>query len=782
MTTWKRALSALAASALVLPLLASSASAAPGDTPIPALQGIDVFCTNPTAAQFSDVVAGGDANADELALAIRCLATAGIAQGFTNGTYGPQQPVTRGQMASFIARMVDAASRRERTAGSVRELPAPAAGNPFAGDVASNDFRLNDIKRLSQARIVTGNPGTATQPQGIGADKYGPELPVTRSQMASFLNRAVAYVTGGDPARAGTTGNGFAAPTAEYYVDAQQATHAANVNGITSAGISNGVGGKRYDGLAGVSRQQMARFIARTLSDLYDQDRVFTLLEALTSTIAASGRTDSNRNTGSGTGSTRVLEFTGLTPNTDYRLTLVRCGNVSRGSNDVVTFTRNADGTVNAGAPTTRILGVGRGQSGDDAPAGTTNTLVINSQSGTAFSVLIGEATAPECVVAVLTFNGGAGRSLDQGGTNPALELDSAGRPTEPLGITGRTTFGNPPPSGTATVTTSASTVRGGEPVVGEVTADQPITGVTVAGDCVDGGAVADTDAAQPGVQFSVPTDEFAAQGDCDLTFTTTFQNGTSDEDVVTVTVDSEGPFFQRVESASGLATIVVFFDEPVDCATVDADGSDFALTTFEGDAEVPVDVVSAACDGDGAVTLTAERPFEDGEFFLLERVAGTVVADPAGNEQFDDDITFFTVGAPLIEETSATEGGGQDGVVDAGDSLSLLFSEPVRFDNSDVPTIVFVVDEDGDSTEIQCAAAGTLVPADRTEAQCALSADGTRLTLVLTEDAVVSRSEGTDGVLRFPLEIFDVSNVVDADFNFVDVVNSPDTLIEVSA
>jgi hypothetical protein len=787
-----RALSAVAAAALVLPLIGSPARAAPGDSPIPAPQSIGTFCANPTAGGFSDVLSGGDANADELALAIRCLATADVAQGFPNGTYGPQAPVTRGQMASFIARLVDAASERERTPASIRELPAPAAGNPFPGDVAANDFRLNDIKRLAQARIVTGNPGTATQPQGIGADRYGPELPVTRSQMASFLNRAVAYMTGGDPARAGTAGNGFAAPTAEYYVDPQQQTHLLNIRGITVAGISNGVGGQRYDGPASVSRQQMARFIARTIADLYDQDRVFSLLETLTDQVTAEGRGEATRSTGSGDGSSRFLEFTGLTPRTDYRVTLVRCDSVTRSGSDQVTFTRGADGTLDAGAPTARILGVGRGESGDAAPAGTTNTLVISSESDTGFSILIGESTAPECVIAVLHLDGAAGRAAGQGGTNPALELDSAGRPTEPFGITGRTTFTaaavppssspsqtvspgpsesvspSPSPSPSETVspspspgetvspspseTVSPSPTQSPAPVAGQqavaldprvapgdtaaasvtsTTAGVDVASVTVSGACVEPGQTfLDEDPAVDGLQISIDILTSAAEGsDCVLTFQTRFDNGTTDSDTRTTRVATQG--------VAG-----------VEIATSTAPGES-EMATVTGNVPIQSVTVTGSCLQDGSKTFAEDADADAPGFQLAVQVDGDaengmcrLVFDTLfTNGTVDDTQRFIDVDAPLrirdafVATDLATDSNGSDGALgtaSTGDVLQLTFDQAVATSSA---TTLSVTDDDGAANVIDCGADVVRFD-DVAAADCVLSEDGTVLTVQLLEDA----------------------------------------------
>lgn len=473
MNSVKRALTALAAGAIALPLLASPAAAAPGDTAIPPAQDIRTFCTNAFESQFTDLPPAGDNNANELRLAVNCLASATTTTAGNNDTdviargnpgtptqpqgigadkYGPLLNVTRGQMSSFIARLIDASSVRERADGNIRELPAPAAGNPFPGDVPANYTHLNNIKRLSQAGIVNGNPGTAQQPNGIGADKFGPDLPVTRAQMASFINRAVAYATSNTaPANiARDSGNtiGFTANNAEYYVDPPQQVHERNIKGITLAGISQGVGGDRYDSLANVTRQQMARFLSRTLSRLFgDADpfanRIFSVLESYTANVTNDSRDDEDADAGEG----RNIGFEGLNPATVYRVTLVTCENVDQIANDLVRFTVAAGGFADTGNPDSRIVGIGRGQS-VDAITPAASTTVTGSAS---FSVRIeNPSDSEECVVAVIYVDGASGKSLSQGGDSSRLEVDSNGFPREFFGISGETQFNEegtePPP------------------------------------------------------------------------------------------------------------------------------------------------------------------------------------------------------------------------------------------------------------------------------------------------------------------------------------------------
>jgi glucose/arabinose dehydrogenase len=90
----------------------------------------------------------------------------GIAFGFTDGTYRPNDDVTRGQMASFLQRALD--------------LPVPDEPPIPLTDIAGTTHD-DAITAIAQAGITLGYPdGT-----------YRPNDDVTRGQMASFLARAL---------------------------------------------------------------------------------------------------------------------------------------------------------------------------------------------------------------------------------------------------------------------------------------------------------------------------------------------------------------------------------------------------------------------------------------------------------------------------------------------------------------------------------------------------------------------------------------------------------------
>jgi hypothetical protein len=116
----------------------------------------------PGTATFSDVPSTHTHRA-----AIAALATAGITAGFTDGTFRPDEPVARGQMASFLAAAID--------------LDAPVLTQAPFSDVGLDHPHGGAIAAVLQAGIASGfEDGT-----------FRPEQGVTRAQMATFLARAL---------------------------------------------------------------------------------------------------------------------------------------------------------------------------------------------------------------------------------------------------------------------------------------------------------------------------------------------------------------------------------------------------------------------------------------------------------------------------------------------------------------------------------------------------------------------------------------------------------------
>lgn len=154
------------------------------------------------------------------------IADVGITRGCNppvNDRFCPDRPVTRAEMASFLQRALD--------------LP-PADTNPFVDTAGSVHER--DIASIAAARITRGcNP-----PDN---DRFCPDDPVTRAQMASFLQRA------------------FDVPRTSTVYFTVGGVHNEDINAISRAGITAGCNrlGTRYCADQVVPREQMASFLAR---------------------------------------------------------------------------------------------------------------------------------------------------------------------------------------------------------------------------------------------------------------------------------------------------------------------------------------------------------------------------------------------------------------------------------------------------------------------------------------------------------------------------------------
>ena len=172
----------------------------------------------------------GDITGHQFANEILWLAEEGITRGCAAHSYCPTNPVTRAQMASFLARALDLEAPRQR------------AG---FGDVDPTSAHAANIEALYAAHITTG----CTQDPLA----YCPSNPVTRAQMATFLARALDLEAPAQPA-------GF------DDVDPSSA-HAANIEALYAAHITTGC---TQDPLAycpsrPVTRAQMAAFLHRAL-------------------------------------------------------------------------------------------------------------------------------------------------------------------------------------------------------------------------------------------------------------------------------------------------------------------------------------------------------------------------------------------------------------------------------------------------------------------------------------------------------------------------------------
>ena len=159
--------------------------------------------------------------------AIVAIVEEGVASGYTDGRFGPADPVTRGQMATFLARALD--------------LP-PATDESFP-DINGHTHEAS-IRALA-ASGITG---------GFADGTFRPNATVIRGQMATFLTRGFEL----DP------------DDTVRFTDIRDTTHEDGINAVAGAGIAGGFLDGTFQPGEPVTRGQMATFLARSL-DLVDR-------------------------------------------------------------------------------------------------------------------------------------------------------------------------------------------------------------------------------------------------------------------------------------------------------------------------------------------------------------------------------------------------------------------------------------------------------------------------------------------------------------------------------
>lgn len=201
-------------------------SAAAEDPPV--ARSIDTACPGSVpAGAFSDVPSDSPHRR-----ATDCVAWRGIAGGTGGGRFSPSGTVTRGQVASFVARMITAAD------GALPSSPPDA----FSDDNGSvHELAINQLAAIG---VAQGLPGT----QG-----YAPQRPVDRAQVAAFLVRALIHLE-----------LTFSNDPPDYFTDDNGLVHELAINRLAMNGIVTGSGG-RYQPSASTRRDQMASFLARAL-------------------------------------------------------------------------------------------------------------------------------------------------------------------------------------------------------------------------------------------------------------------------------------------------------------------------------------------------------------------------------------------------------------------------------------------------------------------------------------------------------------------------------------
>ena len=147
-----------------------------------------------------------------------------ITTGCGDGKFCPTAYVTRGQMATFLA----------------RALKLPAATTDYFDDDNSSPHEA-DINKIAEAGITTGcNP-----------DRFCPGKVVNRGQMATFLDRALELPS----------------TSKDFFTDDEDSAHEAAINRVAAAKITTGCAGTRYCPMGPVTREAMAAFLYRGIAE-----------------------------------------------------------------------------------------------------------------------------------------------------------------------------------------------------------------------------------------------------------------------------------------------------------------------------------------------------------------------------------------------------------------------------------------------------------------------------------------------------------------------------------
>lgn len=154
--------------------------------------------------------------------AIEAIAAAGITRGCTPTAdhFCPDSPVTRAQMAAFLAR--------------ARSLPA--ATQDYFDDDTGSIFE-DAINRLAEAGIT----------RGCAAASFCPDALVNRAEMAAFLRRAYQLT----------------ASSVDHFDDDDGSPFEPDIDALAAAGITRGCDARRFCPYGAVRRDEMASFLAR---------------------------------------------------------------------------------------------------------------------------------------------------------------------------------------------------------------------------------------------------------------------------------------------------------------------------------------------------------------------------------------------------------------------------------------------------------------------------------------------------------------------------------------
>jgi PKD repeat protein len=173
---------------------------------------------------------------------ILSCATANVVQGYSDNSYKPADPVTRAQMAAYIARAL---------AGGDEAVPDPGLAESSFTDVGADHWAYRYVEYVKEQKVV----------QGYTDGSYQPDVVVDRGQMAVYIARSVATPTGEE----GVPPVPIGAPAtfSDVTADSEWAWCLKHVEYIAHLGVVQGYDGGTYHPEWAVTRDQMAVYVQR---------------------------------------------------------------------------------------------------------------------------------------------------------------------------------------------------------------------------------------------------------------------------------------------------------------------------------------------------------------------------------------------------------------------------------------------------------------------------------------------------------------------------------------
>ena len=174
------------------------------------------------------------------AAGVGCASAWQVFTGSTTGAFQPGVQLSRGQLASVLARGIEQALGEELPTGRDR----------FRDDDGS--VHKAAIDKLAELGIVGG----------VSADRYAPGAPVTRAQFAAMLARTYRELAGELPVGR------------DLFADDEGSSHESAINSLAAIGVVAGTGQGVYSPGAVLNRGQAATMVARLLDALVESGAV----------------------------------------------------------------------------------------------------------------------------------------------------------------------------------------------------------------------------------------------------------------------------------------------------------------------------------------------------------------------------------------------------------------------------------------------------------------------------------------------------------------------------